>query len=81
MNRHLHEPLTLPKHPALLHELNQMSIRVKVWHIIKTNQDATPEQLDKLKAHNPYPEWKEIVDLLERARNAINEQRHDPRRY
>lgn len=81
MDRHLHSPLTLPKHPQLLHELNQMSIRIKSWHLIKEGEGATAEQLDKLKAHNPCPEWKEVVELLEKARNAINEQRQDPRKY
>ena len=81
MDRKLHEPLTMPKHPQLLHELNQMSIRIKSWHLIKEGQGATAEQLDKLRAHNPSPDWKEIVDLLERARNAIDQQRENPRRY
>jgi len=80
MERKLHEPLTLPKHPNLLHEINQMSIRIKSWHLIKSNE-ITPEQLDKLRAHNPHPEWQEVVDLLRRAYDAINEQRENPRRY
>lgn len=79
--RHLHEPLTLPKHPQLLHEINQMSIRIKAWHLIKPGENASPESLDKLKAHNPYPEWEEVVELLRRSYDAINQQREDPRRY
>ena len=81
MNRHLHEPLKLPKHPQLLHELNQMSIRIKAWHLIKEGEGATAEQLEKLRAHNTWPSWDEVVELLAKARNAINEQREDPRRY
>lgn len=80
--RHLHEPLTLPKHPQLLHELNQMSIRIKAWHLIKDGEGgATTENLEKLRAHNAWPEWEEVVDLLHKAYHAINEQREDPRKY
>ena len=81
MERHLHEPLKLPKHSALLHEINQMSIRIKSWHLIKEGEGATAEQLDKLRAHNSNPSWDEIVDLLRRSYDAINQQREDPRRY
>ena len=81
MNRKLHEPLKLPKHPQLLHELNQMIIRIKAWHLIEPNEETTAEQLDKLRAHNPWAEWEEIIELLRKAYNAINEQREDPRKY
>jgi hypothetical protein len=81
MNRHLHEPLKLPKHPQLLHEINQMSIRIKSWHLIKEGEGATAQQLDELRSHNSNPDWQEVVELLRKAYNAINEQREDPRRY
>lgn len=83
MERKLHEPLTLPKHPELLHEINNMSIRIKIWSLIPTEEMAhlTEQQRDDMYAKNPKPEWSEIVDLLIRAYNAINEQRENPRRY
>lgn len=82
MERKLHEPLTLPKHPELLHQLNQMSIRIKAWHLIKEGEaGVTTEDLNKLRAHNAWPEWNEIVDLLNLAYHAINEQRENSRRY
>ena len=71
----------LPKHPELLHELNQMCIRIKAWHMIKEGEGATAQQLDELRAHNPHPEWGEIVELLNKARYIIDQQREDPRKY
>lgn len=76
----LHEPFTLPKHPKLLEEINQNIIAIKVWHVIDFSKE-NPEAEDKLKAHNPAPEWKDIANLLRRAYDAINEQREDPRKY
>ena len=80
MGRKLHESVTMPKYPQLLHELNQMSIRIKAWHIIDWEQ-YTAEQKDKLQSHNPNPTWEEIDILLEKARRAINEQRESPIKY
>ena len=69
----------MPKHPALLHEINEMSMRIKVWHLNK--DELTKEQFDKLTERLPKVEWQEVEDLLMRAHRAINEQREDPRKY
>lgn len=77
--RKLHEPLTLPKYPKLLEEINNMSMRIKIWKI--NRQELTEEQFEKLKSHLSDTDWKEVQDLLMRAYRAINEQREDPRKY
>lgn len=77
--RHIREPLTLPKHPQLLHEINQMSMRIKTWKL--NNEEMTLEQMEKLQSHFPNPKWSEIEDLLMRSYTAINEQRENPRKY
>jgi len=78
--RHLQEPLTLPKHPQLLHELNQMSMRIKVWHLMDWSK-YTKEQQDKLQAHNAWPEWKEVEELLMQAYRALDQERYNPVKY
>ena len=70
MERKLHEPLTLPKHPELLHEINEMSIAIKLHHLY-------PQEIVKVNS----PEWEHIVELLRKCYDAINEQRYDPRKY
>lgn len=78
--RHIHAPLTLPKHPKLLHEINQMSIRIKAWYLIDWSKHNEDERF-QLQSHNPMPTWEEIEKLLMEAYQAINEQREDPRKY
>jgi len=80
MERHIQRPLTMPKHPQLLHEINQTSIAIKAWFLIDWSK-LTEEQKDKLQAHNPRPTWEEIENLLMRCYHAIDEQREDPRKY
>lgn len=78
---HIQRPLTLPKHPELLHKINEMSIGIKIHYLIK------PTELDKMSslalAQLQYdkPEWDDVIKILQECRNAINEQREDPRRY
>ena len=77
---HIQRPLTLPKHPELLRKLNQMCIDIKIHYLIKT-ETIEPTQLSKLQFSHEVPTWEAIVELLTEARNAINEQREDPRKY
>lgn len=79
MERNIQAQLTLPKHPKLLHEINEMSICIKAWHFDLVS--ATPESVDKLRHNHRNPTWHEVESLLRRCYNAINEQREDPRKY
>jgi hypothetical protein len=76
--RSIREPLTLPKHPELLHKINETKIAIKLSYL------ASPEIREKLETDkreiNP-PSWDDIIDLLDNCYKAINEQREDPRKY
>lgn len=75
------QSFTMPDHPNLLTELNNMSIRIKIWYQHFDKHTDPPELLEKLKANHKEPTWQEIEDLLMRAYYTINEQRHDPRHF
>jgi hypothetical protein len=77
----LHEPFTLPKHPKLLEELNDMSIAIKLHHIDCEEKKQKPEAWAKAAETKPVPTWGEVQQLIMRAYQAINEQRSDPRKY
>lgn len=73
---HIQRPLTLPKHPELLHEINEMMIAIKLHHI----SFKSPEVIKALSS-NRQPTWEEILETLGASYKAINEQREDPRKY
>ena len=79
--RNIQAPLTLPKHPKLLKELNDMSIAIKLHHIECDEKKQKPEEWTKAASTKPVPTWEQVIELLGDAYNAINEQREDPRRY
>lgn len=74
--RHIQAPLTLPKHPQLLHEINETIIGIKL-HWPLREEDAI---IDAAKKNHHCPTFPEVIDLLQRAYQAINEQREDPRK-
>lgn len=78
---HIQRPLTLPKHPKLLHEINEMSIAIKLWHIEKSKDFIDDYKIGKARAGHPEPTWQQIIELLREAYKAIDEQREDPRKY
>ena len=67
----LHEPLTLPKHPVLLHRINDLSIAIKVHHILKDKSITSYEE----------PKWEDVIMILRDCYYAIDEQRENPRKY
>jgi hypothetical protein len=71
-------PLTLPKHPDLLHRINKMSIDIKLSYLLK---GENKERAEKALGKGEPPTWEDVVNILDEARNAINEQREDPRKY
>jgi hypothetical protein len=58
-----------------------MSICIKVHYIIKNEDAESVSQLAQAQLQHDKPTWDQIVELLSEARNAINEQREDPRKY
>lgn len=71
------EPFTLPSHPELLEELNEMSIAIKVNHLSKIG----PIQTEHLLQRYPEPKWEDIENLLMRSYEIINELRYNPIKY
>lgn len=78
---HIQRPLTMPKHPDLLRKLNEMSICIKVHYLIKGEDVESVSKLAQAQLQHDKPSWEDVIKILEDARNAINEQREDPRKY
>lgn len=78
---HLQEPLTLPTHPALLHKINELSIAIKLYYIVKGETPIDNFNIGKAQANHEKPSWDNVVEILRECYNAINEQRKDPRKY
>lgn len=76
-----HRPLTLPKHPQLLDEINEMSIAIKLHHHYPPERTEKPEQWAKAQANCPCPTWENVTELLMRCYRAIDEQRESPIKY
>lgn len=73
MSRKLHEPPSMAKHSSLMHELNEMSIRIKIHQ--KDISDESAEQQAKIseaRKRHPKPTPEEIISLLERCRNEMD---------
>ena len=79
MERKLHEPLTLPKHPELLHEINEMSIAIKLHHL--SAQENPQNKIIAAKVRVNSPEWGDIVELLRKCYKAVDEQRETLKKY
>ena len=79
--RSIREPLTLPKYPGLLHKINETIIGIKLHHNVNYKDYPTRESLQIAQAGHKFPTMEEIIELLTECRNAINEQREDPRKY
>lgn len=79
MERHLHAPLTWPKHGDLLEEINNMKIAIVAWYAEEGS--LNPDGIKGLRERHKKPSWAEIQDLFQKCYNAIDEQREDPRKY
>ena len=74
---HIQKPFTMGKHPKLLEDINETIIGIKL-HWVLREDDA---KVDAAKANHHCPTFPEVIELLQRAYQAINEQREDPRKY
>lgn len=80
MDRKLQEEFTLPTHPQLLEEINQTIIDLKIQDEDKPLM-AEKELLQKLRSEHKKHSLQYLVQLLQRCYTAINQQRHNPRKY
>lgn len=77
--RHVHKPVSWPKHSDLMDEVNDMCIAIKIHHC--PFDETVKEAIEKARATTPNPTWDNVVELLNKCYRAINEQREDPRKY
>jgi hypothetical protein len=73
---HIQRPLTFPKHPELLHSINEMIIGIKLHYSLFEDDKIKEAQ----KGHKK-PTFADIAEKLRECYSAINEQREDPRKY
>lgn len=66
----LHEPLQQHIHDALVSECNDMSVRIKLYNQLKDRKD---EPMEKLRRNHPAPTWDEILSLIDRCRDEMNQ--------
>lgn len=76
MDKKIQEPLTLPVHSGLLHQVNEMIIALKVHFV--SNEGDPKEKMEEAKNCIPKPDMNEVVELLSKCRNVIQEIRHKP---
>lgn len=81
MNRKLHEPLTFGKHDKLTHEINEMSIAIKLHHMHPPERTEKPEQWAKAQSSVSCPTWENVLELLEKARREMDTCRYNPVKY
>lgn len=77
----IQRPLTLPAHPKLLDEVNEMIIAIKLHHTHPEERTTNAEVWNKAKENYKEPTWDEVIEVLRKSHTAINEQRQDPRKY
>jgi hypothetical protein len=61
-------------HDKLVGELNEMSIRIKIWDQKKYRGNSTEQQNKILEARKRHPEptWEEVLNLIDRSRDEMN---------
>lgn len=79
----LHEPLQQHIHDALISECNNMSIRIKVWsdRIIENQSKEQKEKILKIREHHTKPTEEEILSLIDRCRDEMNQCTKPFKRY
>lgn len=81
--RKLHEELQRHIHGDLCSEVNKMIIRLKI-NSDEIMENQTEEQADKIleaRGHHKQPTGRELIDLLSRVRDEMNECKEPYRRH
>lgn len=76
----LHEPLQQHIHDKLCSELNEMAIRLKL-HDGDDSKTVDLEALKKARERHPKPTNHELIDLIQRARDEMNQCTKPFKRY
>jgi len=77
------EPSQEHIHQKLTSELNDMSIRIKLWHDPEIARESTEQQNKIIEARQRYPEphWEEIIELIRKTIDEIDQCKKPFRRY
>lgn len=78
----LHEPLEMHIHNKMCHEVNEFIIALKIHHMGLDGQN--PEQRDKIieaRARRPYYTMDDVIELLTKVHNEMNECTKPFKRY
>ena len=72
--RHLHEEIQQHVHDDLCSEVNEMIINIKI-HGVDISEESAEQQAKIIEARRrkPHPTWGEMIDLLSRVRNEMND--------
>jgi len=69
------------KHKALINELNEFMIKVKIYTIIVNDSDYTQEQKDKLVKNTPPPTLSEIDNIHMKINEILEKDAEPMRKY
>jgi hypothetical protein len=78
----LHEPLQQHIHADLCGEVNNVIIAIKLNHVDLSEESAIQQaKISEARKHHPEPTWQEMIDLLTRVRDEMNECKIPFKRY
>lgn len=80
----LHEPLQNHIHDKLCSEVNNVIIGIKLHHDHESIMRESTEQQNKIieaRSRHPEPTWEQMIDLLTRVRDEMNNCRVPFKRY
>lgn len=76
----LHEPIQDHIHSEMCSELNEMAIRLKL-HDDSASHTVDLEAMRKAQERHPKPTYQELIDLIQRARDEMNQCTKPFKRY
>lgn len=79
----LHEPLQQHVHDKLCSEVNNVLISIKLHHDEQIARESMEQQnkIIEARSRHPQPTWEDMIDLLTRVRDEMNNCRVPFKRY
>lgn len=70
-------------HSELCQEINDMIICIKLHHTVDVSEETAAQQakIGEARKRHPDPTWEQIVDLLTKTRDEMNECKQPFKRY
>lgn len=76
----LHEEISLGKHREIERQLNDLSIRIKLWKIAVLDEDQQAK-MNAARVNHPEPNWTEVAHMLDEAIQEMHSCREVMRKY